>query len=103
MKAAIHDKGYINLTPSIGNRLISTPRTITSHPTDGTAIPREMVDRIHSGLASVYPDLAAAHSFDSTRLCWYTDTPDANWLIDFHPEHPGLLFATGGSGHAYKV
>jgi sarcosine oxidase / L-pipecolate oxidase len=24
-------------------------------------------------------------------------------LIDFHPDYASVLFATGGSGHAYKV
>jgi hypothetical protein len=33
----------------------------------------------------------------------YTDTRDENWIIDEHPDHPNLYFATGGSGHAFKV
>ena len=28
--------------------------------------------------------------------------PDGNWLIDYHPQHPGLFVATGGSGHGFK-
>jgi hypothetical protein len=33
----------------------------------------------------------------------YTDSPDSAWHIGVHPADPGLLFATGGSGHAFKV
>jgi hypothetical protein len=37
------------------------------------------------------------------RLLMRKDGADSDWLIDFHPDHPSVLFATGGSGHAYKV
>ena len=33
----------------------------------------------------------------------YTDTPDDDWIIGYHPTDSGVLLATGGSGHAYKV
>jgi sarcosine oxidase / L-pipecolate oxidase len=33
----------------------------------------------------------------------YTDTPDEHWMIGFHPTDKSIVFATGGSGHAYKV
>lgn len=37
-----------------------------------------------------------------TRLCWYADTSDGNFLADWHPGWDGLFIATGDSGHAYK-
>jgi len=49
----------------------------------------------------LYPDLAEK-PFKSTRLCWYNDTPDGNWIIGRHPANPSIILATGGSGHAYK-
>lgn len=33
----------------------------------------------------------------------YADTIDEDWIIDYHPLHPRLLLATGGSGHAFKA
>jgi glycine/D-amino acid oxidase-like deaminating enzyme len=33
----------------------------------------------------------------------YADTIDEDWIIDYHPDHPRLLLATGGSGHGFKV
>lgn len=34
--------------------------------------------------------------------CMYTDTPDANFLIDFHPENPNVIVASPCSGHGFK-
>jgi sarcosine oxidase/L-pipecolate oxidase len=61
-----------------------------------------MASNLRHGLRGIYPELADV-PFSGTRMCWYCDTPNADWLIDHHPDHPGLIFATGGSGHAYKV
>lgn len=47
------------------------------------------------------PNKNAAVHF--TRYCWYSDTIDENFLIDFHPNVDGLLVATGDSGHGFKV
>lgn len=38
----------------------------------------------------------------NTRLCWYTDSYDNQFVIDFVPGKKGLMVATGGSGHGFK-
>jgi sarcosine oxidase/L-pipecolate oxidase len=35
-------------------------------------------------------------------MCWYTDSPDGDWVIGHYPGDSGLVLATGGSGHAFK-
>ncbi|KAJ5179207.1 hypothetical protein N7492_002417 [Penicillium capsulatum] len=37
-----------------------------------------------------------------SRLCWYTDSYDNHFVIDFVPGKKGLMVATGGSGHGFK-
>ena len=38
-----------------------------------------------------------------TRLCWYTDSLDNSFLIDYVPGYSETLFvASGGSGHGFK-
>lgn len=37
-----------------------------------------------------------------SRLCWYTDSFDNHFVIDFVPGVSGLMVATGGSGHGFK-
>ncbi|ETS86652.1 hypothetical protein PFICI_00480 [Pestalotiopsis fici W106-1] len=38
----------------------------------------------------------------TSRLCWYTDSYDNHFVIDFVPQTKGLMVATGGSGHGFK-
>ncbi|KDQ55215.1 hypothetical protein JAAARDRAFT_134400 [Jaapia argillacea MUCL 33604] len=109
VKMAIHTAGYTNIPQSsIPSKLtpektISTPCTSQSHGNKGLLIPKEMVQVLRNHLKEVYPKLAQK-PFGGTRLCWYLDTPDEDWVIGPHPEDPSLFFATGlgGSGHAYK-
>ena len=37
-----------------------------------------------------------------TRVCLYCDTHDGDFWIARDPEHPGLIIATGDSGHGFK-
>lgn len=57
---------------------------------------REGVYQIRNGLRRVYPQLAE-RDFIGTRLCWYSDTENGEWIIDRHQTIGGLIFATGGS------
>lgn len=34
--------------------------------------------------------------------CFYTKTPDSNFIIDVHPEHPNVILASPCSGHGFK-
>jgi len=36
------------------------------------------------------------------ETCLYTNTPDERFVLDTHPDHPQVAFATGFSGHGYK-
>jgi len=44
----------------------------------------------------------AAGPAQSTLTCTYTLTPDENFIIDGHPEHPGVAIGCGFSGHGFK-
>ncbi|HSB09359.1 MAG TPA: N-methyl-L-tryptophan oxidase [Blastocatellia bacterium] len=47
------------------------------------------------------PGLADARVRE-TRVCIYNNTPDDDFIIDWHPELEGVLVATGFSGHGFK-
>jgi glycine/D-amino acid oxidase-like deaminating enzyme len=52
-------------------------------------------------LSSTFPVLADA-PIVNTRICLYCDTNDGHFWIAPDPEHPGLIVATGDSGHGFK-
>ncbi|KAI0665651.1 FAD dependent oxidoreductase [Trametes maxima] len=102
VKMAIHDGGYTRMIQDANSQeLVSTPRTITSHGIEGLRIPKAALRKLREELAQVYPELAKK-PFATTRLCWYADSPDDNWVIGHHPDDPSLVLATAGSGHAFK-
>lgn len=78
---------------------ISYPRTIITNPSDW--MPKNAEASIRENLKEVMPTLAN-RPFDRTKMCWVTQTPTANFLVDYHPESRNVLLATGGSAHAWK-
>lgn len=69
---------------------------------DARVVGPEEVDRLRAFLAATFPGLVDAELV-ATRRCLYTDTRDGHLWIDRHPERPGLVVASGGSGHAFKL
>ncbi|QDU74321.1 Monomeric sarcosine oxidase [Bremerella volcania] len=43
-----------------------------------------------------------SHNLVHHEACMYTVTPDQHFLVGTHPEHEGLHFAAGLSGHGFK-
>jgi sarcosine oxidase len=50
--------------------------------------------------AALVPD--AAGPSRGALVCLYTNTPDANFLIDSLPQHPGVHLVSACSGHGFK-
>lgn len=96
----------------------SVPRTDTHIPTEAEVVLREALAELFPpdlDPASLPPECPKTLStistrpFTNTRLCWYTDTPTGDFLIDWPPlpssgtdANRSLFIATGGSGHGYK-
>lgn len=107
LKVARHGYGYANFKtiphpePSGSGQSIevSLPRTKQDDP--NMQIPQEAQKACRDFLGQVLPQMKD-RPWTHTRVCWYTDTPRGEWLIDYHPKYKGLFVATGGSGHAYK-
>ncbi|KAJ4305504.1 hypothetical protein N0V90_001035 [Kalmusia sp. IMI 367209] len=109
LKVARHGHGYLNPT-TIPHPESSDPNeTITvslpyTHVTDpNLVVPAEGRRACRNFLASIHPSLATpSRPFTVSRICWYTDTRDGDFLITYHPKYKGLFVATGGSGHGFK-
>jgi sarcosine oxidase/L-pipecolate oxidase len=116
LKVARHAYGYLNPVPAYplqaaNARLESRPNAstlpvsipLTSASVPDLDIPLEGSLALREALHDMVPlPSLKDRPFCRTRLCWYTDTPTGDFLIDYHPEWQGLFVATGGSGHAFK-
>lgn len=108
LKVARHGYGYTNPVtipnPSPAKQeeqiTVSLPATTHNHP--GLSLPLEAQSAMKQALQSMLPTLPP-RPFKDTKICWYTDTPTADFIITYHPSYNRSLFlATGGSGHGYK-
>ena len=73
---------------------------LISYPTSAHGLPNKALDNIREFCEENMPDLVGLPL--ATRLCWYTDSVDSNFLVDRVPGTEGLMVASGGSGHAFK-
>lgn len=87
--------------PSQANLRISTPRT--KYSTDPIhTVPRYGLDLMKKVIGGLFPELTEI-GFTDSRLCWYTDSIDNEFVIDYVPGYSDSLFiCTGGSGHGFK-
>jgi sarcosine oxidase len=58
------------------------------------------VEEVAQTLAMLMPSLGDRHVREAE--CWYTLTPDENFVVGPHPEAPHVLLACGFSGHGFK-
>lgn len=111
VKAAFHCEGYQRPLPSPS--IPSTYPTFTTQqdgPVDESLVstraaprvPADTPQRLLQELGLVYPELAKL-KIDSDRICFYSESEDENWIIDYLPRAKGLIVAGGDSGHAFKV
>jgi glycine/D-amino acid oxidase-like deaminating enzyme len=84
MKIANHDKG-VPVEPD--------------NVTEATSL--EGVNECREFFAEFIPGLAGARLKES-RVCMYNNTPDDDFIIDWHPELENVLIVTGFSGHGFK-
>ena len=76
-------------------------RGLASDPRAPRVVPAEMEARFRAFLRDAMPDAADAKVV-RTRLCLYCDTFDGDFFIGHHPDRPGVMVASGGSGHMFK-
>ncbi len=61
----------------------------------------EFIERCRAFFGEFIPQLADAR-VAQTRVCVYNNTPDDDFIIDWHPEMNDVLIVTGFSGHGFK-
>ena len=70
--------------------------------TPGTLMPAVSKDEIDNIMAIAEKYLNIQPEFNYSATCMYTNTPDANFIIDYHPQHKNIIIASPCSGHGFK-
>lgn len=73
--------------------------TVTPESIDRTVSPQDSAP-IHALLERFVPDAAGA--LRDRAVCMYTNTPDAHFIVDRHPELEEVLVLSPCSGHGFK-
>ncbi|CBQ68550.1 related to fructosyl amino acid oxidase [Sporisorium reilianum SRZ2] len=129
LKIAYHSNGYVYPKPRVecsggypsfeasafeartATRQLGSEGDDAGYDMAAPSIPATQLDAMLAELGAVYPDLAARSNVLETRVCWYSDTLDENWIIDTLNHHPqftakamgeNVWVVSGDSGHAYK-
>lgn len=82
-------------------RTSETGRQISYPKTDVQKVPQEAMRVLKTFCSENMPDLLDL-DLESPRLCWYSDSVDNSFVIDYAPGYDNLIVANGGSGHGFK-
>ncbi|KAI1134630.1 FAD dependent oxidoreductase [Hypoxylon sp. FL0543] len=85
----------------VRGKRVSVPKTAHVTEEKETRIPVEALNGIKEYITTNFPELVPL-GISSTRLCWYTDSIDNSFVVDFVPGRPGVAVCSGGSGHGFK-
>lgn len=109
LKIARHGHGYVNPTTIPNpesedpNETITVSLPYTSVDDPSQVVPAEGQKECRDFLTAIHPSLSIpSRPFTKSKICWYTDTRNGDFLISYHPKYKGLFVATGGSGHGFK-
>lgn len=97
LKMARHGYGYEVVRRSQSQDLEVSAPSISRDNSSSTFIPDDAERALRDGLALFLPRLKD-RPFIRKRLCWYTDTPQGNFIVDYHSDYDNIFLATGGSG-----
>ena len=84
-------------SPETRNDKTFSAPSLSPSSSSKTTLPKDAEQALRAGLALFLPQFKD-RPFVQQRLCWYTDTPAGDFIVDYHPECEGLFLATGGSG-----
>ena len=91
--------GFANFGDGVKVALHHEGETTTAN-TVRRAVSEGEVAGMRGLLKTFLPDANGA--LRTTSVCLYTNTPDENFILDRHPEHPAVFIASPCSGHGFK-
>jgi sarcosine oxidase / L-pipecolate oxidase len=105
LKIGYRGEKYYNPEMQEDGKERSVPLTRWTENEQITSIPRQSWEVIKQFIMDWMPDLLEEEGVkvEMSRLCWYNDSWDNHFVIDWVPGQEGrVMVATAGSGHAFK-
>jgi sarcosine oxidase len=93
--------GFPRLPRGVKAAVMHEGETVADPERVRRSVAADEIEPLRRRLARILPDLAAAPVRESA-VCLFTNTPDHNFIIDWHPEHPHVLLSSPCSGHGFK-
>ncbi|KAK4506254.1 hypothetical protein PRZ48_004219 [Zasmidium cellare] len=97
LKFARHGYGFESRRPGPCANKVSSPK-IEGNGAAVDFLPADAEVALRDGLRLFHSPSIAERQFVKKRLCWYTDTPKGDFIVDHHSTLGNLFLATGGSG-----
>ncbi|KAI4264731.1 MAG: hypothetical protein L6R42_000174 [Xanthoria sp. 1 TBL-2021] len=101
LKCARHGYGYetrVSVTTPAGEpQQISAPG-LHGDGTRAFFLPPDAELSLRGGLRRFFSPTISERPFVKKHLCWYTDTPQGDFIVGYHSQYRNLFLATGGSG-----
>ncbi|CEH14058.1 FAD-dependent oxidoreductase [Ceraceosorus bombacis] len=113
LKCAIHGQGHAypeppcapqSSYPNFAQGQQSDAADSSSERAPNTFLPADKQEKMLKELYGLYPELADPDNAQvvQSRICWYSDSVDEEWLIDYVPGTRALVVCCADSGHAFK-
>ena len=93
--------GFPQLPRGVKASVMHDGKIIPSPDDVDRRIGEKEVDPLRGALRPILPELAKS-AIRESGVCLFTNTPDHDFIIDFHPLHPQVLISSPCSGHGFK-
>lgn len=93
--------GFPRLARGVKASVMHSGEIVESADDVNRDVDQSEIEPLRSALSGVLPQLSHAIVVDRD-VCLFTNTPDHDFVIDFHPESPNVLLSSACSGHGFK-
>ena len=93
--------GFPRLARGVKASVMHDGETVADPDEVNRIVHESEIDPLRAALRPILPTLASAQLRES-NVCLFTNTPDHDFVIDFHPFAPQVLISSPCSGHGFK-
>lgn len=93
--------GFPRLPRGVKSSIMHGGETVSSPDEVRRTVDEDEIEPVRNALRAILPELAEAAVTESS-VCLFTNTPDHDFVVDFHPRYTQVLISSPCSGHGFK-